>query len=317
MALRVDLFEVLEGGIVMVWRKHIVSEEDPEKAERVLASRGDNSLRVRFLAQTHRCEQLKHIDTMFTRHPSAILRHGVDHGGRETPATIVVKPWMMENNARLGSEVAATAEEGGAVAGQGQVSFSTWASLEWCARPRIAGQVDLGERVVGATVSGDLCGSGAAGNREFTNCNIDRLVWEFPPARPTAPGRKRHRRSSALAAPGVILQKGWLQVCKCMSERREESAHSAGAPVVRRSGCGDEGRQTSVCGGHWPPQKCGAFDMQKLGCLVHRVATGKARLPVGNARVRVVHRVCHRVGPFLGSIWGPFGPILGSILLIV
>ena len=96
-----------------------VSEEVPESALRVVVSRGDPSLRVRFLAQTitHRCEQLKHTDTMFTRCPSAILRHGLDHGGRETPATTVVKPWMMEKNARLGSEVAAThmAEGGGAV----------------------------------------------------------------------------------------------------------------------------------------------------------------------------------------------------------
>ena len=100
--------------------------------------------------------------------------------------------------------------------------------------------VDPGERGLRAASSAVL-------EREATESsplavNIDRWVCEFPPARPTAPGCKMYRRSSALAAPGVILQKGWLQVCKCMSERCEESAHSAGAPVVRRSGRGDEGR---------------------------------------------------------------------------
>ena len=135
-------------------------------------------------------------------------------------------------------------------------------TLEWCARPRIAGQVDPGERVVGATVSGVLCGSGAAGNREFTTCNIDCWVWEFPPRRPTARGRKRYRRGSALATPGVILQKGWLQVCKCMP-------WSDALGVEMR-----EGKRACV-GGIGPPQKCGAFDMQELGCLVCRVATGR------------------------------------------
>ena len=87
--------------------------------------------------------------------------------------------------------------------------------------------------------------------------NIDRWVWEFPPARPTAPGRKRYRRSSALAAPGVILQKGWLQVCKCMSERREESAHSAGAPWSDALGVEMREGKERVLGSNGPPQKCG------------------------------------------------------------
>ena len=39
--------------------------------------------------------------------------------------------------------------------------------------------------------------------------------------------------SGTLTALGVTVEESWIQVCRCILEHGEESAHSVGVPVVR------------------------------------------------------------------------------------
>ena len=52
--------------------------------------------------------------------------------------------------------------------------------------------------------------------------------------------------SGTLTTLGVTVEESWIQVCRCILERGEESAHSVGVPVVRCFRFGIEGRQTIV-----------------------------------------------------------------------
>ena len=71
---------------------------------------------------------------------------------------------------------------------------------------------------------------------------------------------RRTDDSGALAALGVAAEEGRVQVCRCISERGEESPHSVLDLELRE---GKRACERSL----GPLQKCGAFDMQKLADL--------------------------------------------------
>ena len=66
---------------------------------------------------------------------------------------------------------------------------------------------------------------------------------------------------------GTLLKRAWYRSARCILECSEESAHSTGSPMDRCFGVGDEGGNRACETGTGPPQKCGAFDMQKLANL--------------------------------------------------
>ena len=108
---------------------------------------------------------------MFTRYPSAILRHGLDHGGRDTPATIVLKPRMLGNNADLGSQTATH------LAGNSPVA--SWGEGVAVVQDKTRSRSPRRRPVRG------FCGFKTV----HTNSNLRRLWREFPPARPTTSTR--------------------------------------------------------------------------------------------------------------------------------
>ena len=164
-------------------------------------------MRMRLLTQaihSHSATSSKHAST---RCPSAFLRHGLDHGGRDTPATIVLKPRMLGNNAGLGSPITAThlaANSPVASWGEGVAVEQDKARSRSPRRRPLKGlsSRELRDRVIkqGLLRQSAAC---SAGSKRQTTPSIplpiktDRDMWEFPPARPTAPGRKRYRRGSA------------------------------------------------------------------------------------------------------------------------
>ena len=151
-----------------------------------------------------RCAQFKVLVVMVSRYPSAILRHGLDFGGRDTPATTILKPTRAPgNNSGLGPpsvarpsaptatqlvDVPTVASRGEAVAmeavEQGCRSHLSrgrplkgFTSREL--RHRLAKQG--GEKQCGQVFKPDA-------RPMVTTVQGE---WEFPPARPAAPGRKK------------------------------------------------------------------------------------------------------------------------------
>ena len=176
---------------------------------------------------------------MFTRHPSAILQHEVDHGGGDT-GNDCLETVDDGEKCTLGfggcrDTHGRRRRRGGA--GQGRISFSTWVNRLTRERGLLGQQ---------------SAASSAVLERQATESSpIATLIVGCGSSHPGGPQREDARGTvevQLLQRLGSFFKRAG-QVCNCISERREESAHSAGAPVVRCSGRGDEGRQTSVCWG--------------------------------------------------------------------
>ena len=107
--------------------------------------------------------------------------------------------------------------------------------------------------------------------------------------------------SGASAAPGGPLEESWIQVCRCLVECCEESAHSVGAPLDRCTGFGDQGKANGLVKEALDlPRSVVLSDMQKsanLSISGNPLCTDGAMWPRegalcgcwwGNARDRVV-----------------------------
>ena len=192
---------------------------------------------------------------MFTRHPSAILRDGLDHGGRDTPATIVLKPRMLGNNAGIGSQTATHLAENSPVASweEGVAVVQDKArSRSPCRRPLrgLSGR-ELRDRMSKQGLLRQQAPASSAGSKQqATQCTpipvyADCGVWEFPPARPTAPGRKRYRRGSALKIQNFGSNPG--EVLKAKSEYTDDKY--AKSAVESEIGMVAKKSERTQCGG--------------------------------------------------------------------
>ena len=275
---------------------------------------------------------------MVSRYPSAILRHGLDFGGRDTPATTILKPTRAPgNNSGLGPpsvarpsaptatqlvDVPTVASRGEAVAlepvEQGCRSHLSrgrplkgFTSREL--RHRLAKQG--GEKQCGQVFKPDA-------RPMVTTVQGE---WEFPPARPAAPGRKSYRRGSVARIKNLCSDQKEISAARAEYEsdkfarsavesvksrlswwRKRAREHNVEAypitverlqllgALLKRAGYRSAGAYLSVVknqhirlGHPWtdaldlemregkracdrgigPPQKCGAFDMQKLANL--------------------------------------------------
>ena len=273
---------------------------------------------------------------MLSRYPSAILRHGLDFGGRDTPATTILKPTRaMGNNAGLGPPTGVSSSST-ATHLVGVSSVARWGkavAVEQGYRSRsprgrpLKGFTsrELRHRLAKQGVE-KLCkpsGHHAAGITLVDTA--DQGEWEFPPARPTAPGRKGYRRGSALRIKNLGSNPKEISVARAEYEsdkyarsavesvksrltwwRKRAREHGVEAypitverlqllgTLLKRAGYRSAGAYLSAVknqhirlGHPWtnaldlelkegkracergigPPQKCGAFDMQKLANL--------------------------------------------------
>ena len=263
---------------------------------------------------------------MLSRYPSAILRHGLDFGSRDTPATTILKPTRaMGNNAGLGPPTGVSSSST-ATHLVGVSSVARWekaVAVEQGYRSRsprgrpLKGFTsrELRHRLAKQGVE-KLCkpsGHHAAGITLVDT--TDQGEWEFPPARPTAPGRKGYRRGSALRIKSHGSNPKEISVARAEYEsdkharsavesvksrltwwRKRAREHGVEAcpiavehlqllgTLLKRAGYRSAGARLGhpwtnaldlelkegkrACErGIGPPQKCGAFDMQKLANL--------------------------------------------------
>ena len=108
-SLGVDLLEISEGRIVICQGKWWLCGESPQGLQlRVGVARRPHSTCLFTTGGIEcRCAQFKVFVVMVSRYPSAILWHGLDFGGRDTPVTTILKPTRAPgNNAGLGPPVA-------------------------------------------------------------------------------------------------------------------------------------------------------------------------------------------------------------------
>ena len=104
-----DLLEISEGRIVICQGKWWLCGESPQGLQlRVGVARRPHSTCLFTTGGIEcRCAQFKVFVVMVSRYPSAILWHGLDFGGRDTPVTTILKPTRAPgNNAGLGPPVA-------------------------------------------------------------------------------------------------------------------------------------------------------------------------------------------------------------------
>ena len=138
---------------------------------------------------------------MFSRYPRSVLRHELDHNGRNTLSTLMLKPIRSRsNNEGMGSPTAASRlveVVPNACGGQEDAVVQETTKTRVLRGRFLKGFTsrELRERLSQQRVGRKKC---PVFHQPVTKATVITSCgdWEFPPARSTAPGRKVYRRGS-------------------------------------------------------------------------------------------------------------------------